>query len=68
MMRHFYLNIVMLLAVCVLSTACAYNSRTRTFDWALGERPVKPPAYPIPDLSPSNRGTSQGEIPPPAEW
>jgi len=66
MTRMFYIALVL---GCLFVSGCAYNSRSNTFGWAPTERPVKPPAYPIPDLSPTaSTQESQAYIPPPAEY
>ncbi|AXA35477.1 hypothetical protein BRCON_0700 [Candidatus Sumerlaea chitinivorans] len=59
---------ILILGLAVLLSGCAYNSRTHTFELAWSERPVKPPAYPIPDLSPASPSReATNSIPPPAE-
>ncbi|MGC8740370.1 MAG: hypothetical protein ACP5UB_02810 [Candidatus Sumerlaeaceae bacterium] len=60
---------IALLFASLFIGGCAYNSRTNTFGWARTERPVPPPAYPIPDLSPTPlTNESRAKTPPPAEW
>ncbi len=59
---------ITLMIVSLILGGCAYNSRTNTLGWAPTERPVGPPAYPIPDLSPSAKPMTPAKTPPPAEW
>jgi hypothetical protein len=57
-----------LACISIFAGGCAYNTRTNTFGWAHTERPVPPPAYPIPDLSPGRQQATQPTVPPPADY